>query len=570
MSSHASNNSPENNGVIISADPGLNQNHSVSLTGDQDDRDNDKTNHNTNNNTNLREIVLKSTKIQLWNVIFMTMLHSLTLTMRQNSYVLYAQSEMSGNMTESEIDSILAGGFIIEKVYVAMICVVYGILSNNYGYDNLLLIQLFITCIGVFLQCFTNNIYIFFIGVSISGTGVLYTGAAYIAWIAPHSIVTKFMTFYFLFWVLGFLLSLIISGILSYLFSIRATFWTTFGINVLMFFYILLFMFKKQNKLEKSQLALITKDRQNMAKKDLEEETEFPIILEAQKKNQKNEKKIKKQTETDAEIETPDDEKNMQESARDTDVKHEATDQLKWYQFPRLSCIEWWLLLLILCINGTVMTVITNVVIFYSAYLIVNLDQNVLIANMHVLLIATTFTFFNFSTQILMSKPKGKKINKFSFLIFLFLILSLELIFLYPIFQKPILLFWIYDIITGCISGAIFITTEIVILEVQPTVVAGKVSGIKAFIGTIIAGIDLFLVAILWNITKQSVFYVSAGLMIICAILSFVCKILNNINIKHKQDITDPRQLHQKDDDIVTQIDLTKKKSGSGSVVNTG
>ena len=48
------------------------------------------------------------------------------------------------------------------------------------------------TVFGAFLQSLTNNIYIFFIGIGIAETAVYFVGIAYMSWIAPHNIVTKY------------------------------------------------------------------------------------------------------------------------------------------------------------------------------------------------------------------------------------------------------------------------------------------------------------------------------------------------------------------------------------------
>ena len=55
-------------------------------------------------------------------------------------------------------------------------------------------------------------------------------------------------------------------------------------------------------------------------------------------------------------------------------------------------------------------------------------------------------------------------------------------------------------------------TSEIIILEIQPTAIAGKIVGLKVFMANVLTGIGLGIIGILWTVVREGVFFVNAFL----------------------------------------------------------
>ena len=83
-------------------------------------------------------------------------------------------------LTENDIHYILSIGFLGENFWQGTICVIYGVWSNKYGYDKLIIFQQLIQIIGISLECVTNNIIIFIIGTTVSETAMITVAIAYI------------------------------------------------------------------------------------------------------------------------------------------------------------------------------------------------------------------------------------------------------------------------------------------------------------------------------------------------------------------------------------------------------
>ena len=69
--------------------------------------------NNSSNVKDTRESLLSETKRQLLDIILIVMIHSFTLNIRQNIHVLYATTQMSHNLRESELDRIFVNWFFI-------------------------------------------------------------------------------------------------------------------------------------------------------------------------------------------------------------------------------------------------------------------------------------------------------------------------------------------------------------------------------------------------------------------------------------------------------------------------
>ena len=90
-------------------------------------------------------------------------------------------------------------------------------------------------------------------------------------------------------------------------------------------------------------------------------------------------------------------------------------------------------------------------------------------------------------------------------------------------------LLWIYQIILVCCDGIALITSEILVIEFQPKMDAGKINGIKTILRYVIAATMASLMSILWYRGKNYVWYpgLQGIYMVVCLILDVILIIAN-------------------------------------------
>ena len=79
-------------------------------------------------------------------------------------------------------------------------------------------------------------------------------------------------------------------------------------------------------------------------------------------------------------------------------------------------------------------------------------------------------------------------------------------------------MYWLFNITSGIPLGLLSMTSEMIILELQPTEAAGKISGAKGLLRNWLKAIALLLVSIFWDISHNSFYYV-AGISLILGLL---------------------------------------------------
>lgn len=557
--------------------------------------------------------ILGKTKTQLNHIIFTTMAYGIMKSCRSSIYVLYAKSDMSTHLSDSEIESILSVGFLIEAFWHGIVCIIYGVLSNTYGYDKLLFIQWLMHTIGVFLEAWTDSIYIFIIGTIISETAFYFIGVAYISWLAPHSTTTQYLAYFVLFYMIATLLGPFMAGIVSHFYSYRTAYYIAFIISVVSTIHCAIFMLNQQTKMEQIQLKAFQipcnndenidniKNSQNNSKNaqntnntkntkntkqtnsrnvminidNLDKKYRFPIVVHKYETtpninatNHENENKDE-DTDSDNDDEGVDvvtlvhsSETTQNGSARSkkdsnttkqndqanngSELESESeSEELRWYQCPKLGFSHWFMLNCALFINSCCIGCVFVGLVYYTTYLVEKLDQDVFIATIHIIWMTISFGSGNlivqlwFDEKILKNCVKNKDTslvyNKYFVVSIFCSIVAVLTGILYPLFQDPVEILWFYDCIGGMTLGGAMITSDILILEWQPTVLAGKISGIKAFVSNIIVGICMFCISILWNVANEFAFYMQAVIMFICflcGISMFFCVTKININDK--------------------------------------
>eukprot|EP01084_Bolivina_argentea_P228440 385820_1 len=194
-------------------------------------------------------------------------------------------------------------------------------------------------------------------------------------------------------------------------------------------------------------------------------------------------------------------------------------DEIKWYTIPKLSVHEWFMLISILYINSTVSMGETAFIIYYSIYVISDLNGNVIIGTLGIVILSISFMIGNMTVpKWINSQYEGVGIfiifsylkDKYKLIAISLIALIFHMIFLFPHF-KSLDIYWIYDITTGFFLGILSMSSEYVILEIQPTKYSGKVSGAKGLIRNWLTAVILLLISIYWD-TTHNVFYYALGL----------------------------------------------------------
>ena len=79
--------------------------------------------------------------------------------------------------------------------------------------------------------------------------------------------------------------------------------------------------------------------------------------------------------------------------------------------------------------------------------------------------------------------------------------------------------FWIYDAIYGFFWGILSMAVEMIILEVQPKHLVGRISGIKGFVREMTRAFGILVVGLLWDSDLQWFWYVQAVSLMIALLL---------------------------------------------------
>ena len=636
---------------------------------------------------NNRETVLKETKTHLKHVMFVTAAYAVATTCRQNVFVLYANEQLSNwknpSITETELATILSIGFLCQNFVHGLIFIFYGTMANVYGYDKWITIQFTIQTIGVFLETYTKNIYVFIFGATIGETAIWYVGMAYIAWMVPHSIAATYIIYFLVSYVIGNLSGPILAGIVAFLFDYKTVFWVSVGISALSWIYSVFFILAKQKKLEKKQLTCLVVNNNNNTNsnndsnvkfKPIPKDDEFPVILNSKlhkkmksielgiQNGDKNHKdvdnidsdpKSRSQVDMHEQDKDKDNEKNVVDAhviqleqphmtvpglgnisypsieiieALGHDYEHDPPvygnyndidnyndanpgqdnynhnynyntqivngipmqpvkavseptsaggttvnasldsiqlndaingidinnndnndnningamsnnekfkndddmmytekkmKNIKWYHCPQLTCYQWFVLLCVIYFAAVGATTTVNFMIYYPAFIIEQLNENPVIASMHLVTLCFMYIVGQIIIQIKWDNVETRK-GKVFVVLCTSTVLSVTSGIFYPFFYNPTWLFWFYDVAFGSAGGALAMASDLLILELQPTVMAGKVSGIKALVGNYLIGIDLFVITFLWPKQREWFFWIECCLCVSMMILSTV------------------------------------------------
>eukprot|EP01083_Nonionella_stella_P139812 427287_1 len=424
-------------------------------------------------------------------------------TTRMAIYVLYAE----GFDPSPQQIALLLYGFTFWNGVASLL---YSALANQYGYDVILTLLLLLQSIAVLLESIAQSFFVLFIGAMLSQVAITYIVFGYIAWILPHEAAATYTSYFYGAFMVSYLIGPACAGFVSFYVSYR----TVFVITCIMCFCALvhsfIYIFKTQKILESKQLllGLLVGD---------EDKKQFPICL--------NRFICTNAPELPGDYHNGDesvdiDKKSTNNCASTQDLPQKAetsaANKSKWYTLPQLSGYEWFMLISIILINSTVSIGENAFVIYYSLYVVEELHSNVIIGTCGVVVMAVGFMIGNLVVPLWFksstdSKEEAPLIrNKYFVVVVCLMVLLLHTTYLFP-FHASISLYWFLDFTVGLPLGILSMSTEIIVLEIQPAKDSGKISGAKGFIRNVMIAITLFIIAMFWDQDPNAFYFVVAA-----------------------------------------------------------
>ena len=348
----------------------------------------------------------------------------------------------------------------------------YSSMGNKYGYDKIIVIVLFIQCIGVGLEAFAISFSMLFIGILLSQIALAWIIVSYIAFILPLSVAKHYTSYFYSYFMASFLLGPATAGFISYYLSNQMIFIINFCLVILSFLYSFIIIRNTQNTLQQKQLSV-------QLVNDKETDEQFPICLFHER------------------------------VTRDTDNNNEVhRDNLKWYQIPNLTKLDVFNLFCIICIGSTVSLGENGFLLFYTSYIIHDLNGNVINGTLGVLVLCIGFVIGNLIIPPILERLNIKRVKPIlwitiSCLIFLFIMIG----FVYPTLNT-LNFHWFLDGLTGIPLGMLSMSSETILLIIQPTKYSGKINGAKGMFSNWIQALSGLIIALFWNIGHKALFYI--------------------------------------------------------------
>eukprot|EP01084_Bolivina_argentea_P194065 332934_1 len=358
----------------------------------------------------------------------------------------------------------------------------YCNIGNQYGYDWTLMINLLLQCIGVLLESLSINFWMLFVGIITAQVSRTTLIMAYMQWILPLKYSKRYTSYCYTAITLSYLLGSSLSGIISYFVSYRMVFIINLAISVLCTIYFFLFILNTQKQIEQKQLKL-----NQIENKDNDQQ--FPICLQHQ--NQ---------------------------------LKHE----LKWYKLPKLSISHWIMLICIIYINVTIALTENSFMLFYALYVIQEFNGTVYEGTFGIVLISISFALGNLFVPLWFERFNIKNIKTILWIIIITLCVLITVVYLYSYIQS-LTYFWFNHVIFGILFGILSMSSETVVLIIQPPKYAGKINGAKGLFRNWMEAITALIIVICWNYTHNALFYTIIISWIIALFASFIMLFTNTV-----------------------------------------
>ena len=404
-------------------------------------------------------------------------------TNRVSIYVLYADEFNPSSLQLS----LLLYGFNFWNGIAALL---YSNMANMYGYDRMISILLLIQLIGVGLEAFATSFTMLFIGIIIAQIALAWIIIAYISWILPLKQSKRYISYFYTFFMIMFLLGPITAGFISYYLSNRMIFMINLCVVSVSFLYSLIVIYSTQTSLEQRQLLLV----QSIDDDQFDEDDQFPICLQNNDDNS-------------------------------------SISWYKIYKIPGLNGLEWFNLFCNIIIGSTVSLGENAYILFYTKYIINDLNGSVINGMMGIFVVCLGFSIGNLLIPPTLEKFKIKTVRYIlwiSSICLAYLVVMLG--FVYPRLEQ-LDLHWILDILTGIPLGMLSMSSEIILLLLQPTKYSGKVNGIKGLFTNWVQAMTGFIIALCWKLNHKALFYIiSLGFGFGLMIAFIMLKTINYVN----------------------------------------
>eukprot|EP01083_Nonionella_stella_P030720 84194_1 len=311
------------------------------------------------------------------------------------------------------------------------------------------------------------------------------------------------------------------AGFVSFYLTNRTVFIINFVVCCVALIHSFVFIWRTQTQLESQQLLIGL-----VAQK--EEDQQFPICSATyasqplQDRARNNLLMDGTQSESDIEAALNDENKAFIKAAPMIAATESHTN--KWYKMPRMSGYEWFMLSSIVLINSTVAIFESVVVIYYPLYVVQQLNANVIIGTCGVVVISAGFGIGNLIVPRFDWNGQSLIRNTYFVMGLCLVAMQLHMLYLFPVLRS-VSLYWIYDFTVGLLLGVMSMTSETILLEIQPTKDSGKISGAKGFIRNLVTAIASAVVTFFWNATPNSMYYVMAASFGIALLLTLTMSI---------------------------------------------
>eukprot|EP01083_Nonionella_stella_P036725 100202_1 len=436
---------------------------------------------------------------------------------RQPVWILYA-SEFDHTSLD-EISWILLIGLIWRGISGLL----YVSFANTYGYDKAVLILLSMLVSAILIECLATSFWMFSVGFFLSQVSLVPVVLSAIAWLLPHRIAINYTSYLFASIIIAFLIGPAVSGVIAYFVSYKFVFWINFIVGVITLIYALLFIpFNAQHKIEKQQLKTMAHvhDKQNNITMDNEAHKQQWDTIQIDVKSSTNK-------ETKAGNIMNDDDMYpicLMKRNRDDNKKH-----------IHLSRFEWFMLISSIGVHVFVPFGETVMGLYYCLYVMDNLkDSNIMIASMQLLLVAVTAIIGKLSAPKIIEKCSLCH-NKYMILMLCSVVGGFMMFIVYPNTEN-IAYWYLYALVAGYLLGTMGMTSQIVILEYQPSSHAGYVNGISELLRSVAKAIGLFIVGLFWAHNETILWDVMGAANCIQLILSLMMAIADYNHYLNKND----------------------------------
>ena len=462
------------------------------------------------------KVLTESKKSVLW-FMFCALFTAFLRSSRTNVWILYAR--VFYTETSSNIAWVLYGGTMFSGISALF----YSSVADYVGYDKMMLIILFLKCIGVLLECIGIDFSLLIIGYFLTALAILYVCLSYISWILPHKYAVQYTSYFYAAYFLSYLSGAMIGSILSYYFNYRLIFWVNFGFMISIIIFSFYFILGVQKRLEKKQLRF--KKLYKTIRIQLNEHKHQQNTFENRNREETNisnrEYRLvphNDEEEVDAEPEEDPDnavygefEKLSDINERFSVVVNDSSNRQKlstsYFGMRSMTWTHWILLISIMLQHAMVLCVDALWILYYNVYIVDKFHSSIVIGASQIVVVCIFFAVGNLSIpHILTANYCQIQDNKYLVILFCSILLIGMFGIAYPL-TNDLNVYWAYSVITGFVSGILSMTMEIIILELQPKEYTGRINGIKGFTRFFVTANGVLIAGLLWNVTYDSMFY---------------------------------------------------------------